>query len=166
MNNESILKGVTNVWQKIVCAKLEFQKWHALDYIKGNYPNCGLKLLKIFQLEKDPKHETFLSWKCLQEVPIRITKIGEPKIVICLEHMQSQCSEYLDFMGPRLQQFVFHNVVATWRDCQYKLCMANQSPDCFVSYVDFSKNYSFMESNEIQTKHWHNIQIIILVHLT
>jgi hypothetical protein len=24
--------------------------------------------------------------------------------MICLEYMQTQCSEYLDFMGPKLQQ--------------------------------------------------------------
>jgi hypothetical protein len=53
-------------------------------------------------------------------------------------------------MGPKLQQIALHNFVATWRYCQYELCIANQSLDCFVSYVDFSENYSFMESNEIQ----------------
>ncbi len=44
--------------------------------------------------------------------------------------------------------------------------MANQSPDCLISCVDFVKNYSFMEHNEIQTQHWHNFQITILVHFT
>jgi hypothetical protein len=86
--------------------------------------------------------------------------------MIHLEHMQSRCSEYLNFMGPKLQQFVLHNIVVTWHSCQYKLCMANQSPDCLVSCVDFADNYSFMEQNEIQTQHWHKFQITILVHLT
>jgi len=44
--------------------------------------------------------------------------------------------------------------------------MANQSLDYLVSYIDFAKNYSFMEQNEIQTQHWHSFQITILVHLT
>ncbi len=86
--------------------------------------------------------------------------------MIHLEHMQNQCSKYVDFMGSKLQQFVLHNFVATWQDCHYRLCMANQSPDYLVSYVDFAKNYSFMQLNEIQTHHWHNFQITILVHLT
>ncbi len=90
LNNESILKGVIDFWQKIVYAKLEFQMWHALDYIKGNYPNYGLKLLKICPLEKDLEQKTFLNWKCFQEVLVRTTKIGEFKTMIRLEHMQSR----------------------------------------------------------------------------
>jgi hypothetical protein len=125
-----------------------------------------MKLLKIFLLEKDLEDETLLNWKCFQEVPIGMTKIGEPKIMIHLEHIQSRCLEYLDFMGPKLQQFVIHNFVVTWQDYQYRLCMKNQSLDCLVSCVDFAENYSFMEHNEIQTQHWHNFQITILVHLT
>jgi len=34
--------------------------------------------------------------------------------MIHLEHMQNQCSKYMDFMGSKLQQFVLHNFVATW----------------------------------------------------
>jgi hypothetical protein len=37
--------------------------------------------------------------------------------MIRLEHIQSQCREYLDFMGPKLQQFVILNFVVTWQDC-------------------------------------------------
>jgi len=79
LSNESVFKGVTNFWQKIVCAKLEFQERHALDYIKGNCPNCGMKLLNFFPLEKDLGHEILLSWKCFEEILARTTKIGEPK---------------------------------------------------------------------------------------
>ncbi len=74
--------------------------------------------------------------------------------MICLEYMQTQCSEYLDFMGPKLQQLSIQ-IVHVKSITRY-----------FVSYVDFFENYSFMESNEIQTQHWHNFQITILVHLT
>jgi hypothetical protein len=79
LSSESILEGVTNFWQKIICAKPEFQKWHALDCIKGKCPNCSMKLLKIFRLEKDPEDETVLNWKCFQEVPTRMTKKVNPK---------------------------------------------------------------------------------------
>ncbi len=44
--------------------------------------------------------------------------------------------------------------------------MANRSPNILVSYIDFAKNYSFMEHNEIKTQHWYNFQITIIVHLT
>jgi hypothetical protein len=44
--------------------------------------------------------------------------------------------------------------------------MANQSSNYLISCIDFVENYSLMEQNEIQTQHWHNFQITILVHLT
>jgi len=63
LSGESILKGVIDFWQKIVYVKLEFQEWHALDYIKGKCSDCGMKLLKILLLEKDLEDETLLNWK-------------------------------------------------------------------------------------------------------
>jgi hypothetical protein len=30
-----IFKGVIDMWQKMVCAKPKFQKWHALQCVKG-----------------------------------------------------------------------------------------------------------------------------------
>jgi hypothetical protein len=89
LSSESILKGVIDFWQKIVCAKPNFQEWHALDCIKGKCQDCNMKLLKIFPLDKDPEDETFLNWKCFQEVLDGKTKTSEPKAMICLEHIQS-----------------------------------------------------------------------------
>jgi hypothetical protein len=88
LSSESILKGVTNFWQKIVYAKPEFQEWHALDCIKGKCLDCCMKLLKICPLEKDPEDETLLNWNCFQEVLIRMTKTSEPKTMIRLKHIQ------------------------------------------------------------------------------
>jgi hypothetical protein len=34
-SNGSIFKGVSNMWQKVVCAKPKFQEWHALQCVKG-----------------------------------------------------------------------------------------------------------------------------------
>jgi hypothetical protein len=35
-----------------------------------------------------------------------------------------------------------------------------------MTMIDFAKNYSFKEQNEIQSQHWYNWQVTILVHLT
>jgi hypothetical protein len=48
-----------------------------------------MKLLKIFPLEKDPKDETFLNWKCFQEALVGMTNTSEPKTMIYLERIQS-----------------------------------------------------------------------------
>ena len=35
-----------------------------------------------------------------------------------------------------------------------------------VSSIDFSENYTFKPQNEIQTQHWDNRQITLLIHVT
>ncbi len=89
LNSKFVLKGVTIFWQKIICEKPKFLKWHALDCIKGKCQNCYLKFLEIYPMEKDRKHEIIFSWKCFQEVLVATTKVGEPKTVVCLEHMRT-----------------------------------------------------------------------------
>jgi hypothetical protein len=39
-------------------------------------------------------------------------------------------------------------------------------PSTLISCVDFSENYTLKVQNEIQSMHWHNNQITILVHIT
>jgi hypothetical protein len=39
-------------------------------------------------------------------------------------------------------------------------------PSTLISYVDFFENYTLKVQNEIQSMHWHNDQITILVHIT
>jgi hypothetical protein len=34
-----------------------------------------------------------------------------------------------------------------------------------VSVVNFAENYTFETQNEVQSMHWHNYQINILVHI-
>ena len=34
-----------------------------------------------------------------------------------------------------------------------------------VSVIDFAENYSFEVQNKVQSMHWHNYQITILVHI-
>ena len=38
--------------------------------------------------------------------------------------------------------------------------------DVVVSIIDFVENYLFKEQNEIQSMHWYNYQVSILVHIT
>jgi hypothetical protein len=127
-------QGVIDFWQKIVCAKPEFQEWHALDCIKGNCPNCGLKLLKISHWRRiqSMKH----SWieNAFRKYLVEPQKQENPKQWF-VWNMCSQCSKYLDFMGSKLQQFVLHNFVATWEDYDYRLCMAITQLSCFLCWL-------------------------------
>ena len=53
-----------------------------------------------------------------------------------------------------------------WQANQFKTCIFDFSNDVVVSLVDFAKNYTFKEQNEIQSMHWWLVQVIIFVHIT
>jgi hypothetical protein len=72
----------------------------------------------------------------------------------------------LDYLKPKLQAFVLHNYVASWQDLQFRELFSSVPPGTLVSCVDFSENYTLKVQNEIQSMHWHNDQVTILVHIT
>ena len=47
-----------------------------------------------------------------------------------------------------------------------KECILQFLEDVVVSVVDFAKNYTFKEQNEVQTMHWYSDQVTIFVHIT
>ena len=51
------------------------------------------------------------------------------------------------------------------QDKQFKLVLQSLPSDCVLSIVHFAEHYAFQEQSEIQEMHWHNFQIIILVHI-
>jgi hypothetical protein len=56
-------------------------------------------------------------------------------------------SMFLDYLRPKLQQFIKHNFVMRWQDTQCRLAMVNLPCDCILSHIDFVENYSFQIHN-------------------
>ena len=48
---------------------------------------------------------------------------------------------------------------------QFKICLSVFLDDTIILVVDFAKNYSFKDQNEIQSMHWHNDRCTILIHI-
>jgi hypothetical protein len=160
------MKGVTELWQSVVCSLKDDAIWHDLKCIKGECTRCGWKLLKICPNETDPLNASLVSWRRFENVSVGNTRVGEPKTVIRLMHKETSPSTLLEYMQPLLEKYLLHNFIARWQHQMYKNCLARQRPETLISVIDFAENYSFQEQNEIQTMHWYNFQITILVHIT
>jgi hypothetical protein len=94
------------------------------------------------------------------------TEEGNPCKAATLEYRETKPSELFEYLKPKLQAFVLYNYIASWQDFEFKELFSSIPPDTLISCVDFSENYMLKIQNEIQSMHWHNEQISILVHIT
>jgi hypothetical protein len=83
-----------------------------------------------------------------------------------LEYKRTSARVFLQFVASKIPQFIIHQHTARWQDVQYKACLANLQPGEVMSLIDFAENYSFKGQDEIQSQHWYNFQLTILVHIT
>ncbi len=72
----------------------------------------------------------------------------------------------IEYLEPKLKEFVIHNFVAKWQEKEFKAYVPNLPPNTIVSCIDFFENYAFKIQNKIQDMHWFLFQITILVHIT
>jgi hypothetical protein len=85
-----------------------------------------------------------------------------------LETKLTSPREFLAYVTPKFTKFVLHNHVAKWQDIAYKVSIEKLKVGEILSLIDFVKNYSFKEQNEVKKQHWYNFQmtILYLVHIT
>lgn len=69
---------------------------------------------------------------------------GDPRIGLKKHsrNLQLLCS-YIDYLWPKLQQFIKHNFVARWQDIQSKSVMANLPSNCILSHIYFVEKIYF-----------------------
>lgn len=75
----------------------------------------------------------------------------------------------LDFQAQVLKvmkNFIVHNFRARWQSEQFRECLKTFPRGTIVSSIDFSENYTFLVQNEIQSQHWDNKQVTLLIHVT
>jgi hypothetical protein len=74
-------------------------------------------------------------------------------------------AEFISYFKPNLKKFIKHNYVAALQDMQYRLAMDTLPEGSILSHIDFAKNYSFQVQNKIQSMHWQNSQVTIMVNI-
>ncbi len=75
-------------------------------------------------------------------------------------------SELMQYLKPKLQFFASAILWQAGKIRCSNLVFKNCTDDTIVLVIDFAKNYSFEIQNEMQSMHWHNYQVTILVHIT
>jgi hypothetical protein len=115
--------------------------------------------------EVDPNNDIIVSWRRFEKVRAGFTKKGEPKFAIRLEYRETSSRQFLAYAVPKVREFILHNWVYNWQERQYKNSLNSLKEGEILSLIDFAENYSFKGQNEIQSEHWFNWQLTILVHI-
>jgi hypothetical protein len=159
-------KRATQFWEKSLCPRLEGSSWHDLKCLKGLCKNCGFQMIPLCIRELDPGNQATMTWRRFEKVLAGKTRIGERKHVLRLEHKTSNPRMFLAWAAPKIRHFVYHQHQAKWQEAAYKNSLNLLQPGEVLSLIDFAENYSFKGQDEVQSQHWFNFQLTILVHIT
>jgi hypothetical protein len=141
-------------------------EWHKLACLKRKCNHCGFHKLPICDQELDPNNTSTMAWRRFEQVAAGKTKLGDPKTIIRLEYKETNPRAFLAFAKPKIEAFVMHQFVAKWQDSAFKDCLETLREGEVMSLIDFAENYSFKGQDEVQSQHWYNFQLTILVHIT
>ncbi len=72
-----IPKTLTSLWSSILCSKRKTIKFHKRECIMGNYPRCGIHLLKVC-LEKFVNHKK-TQWRNIGHEVVGTTTMVEKR---------------------------------------------------------------------------------------
>jgi hypothetical protein len=89
-------------------------------------------------------NSTLLKWKCFEYETAGVADDGQPRRRIQQVFKETTATIFLDYMKPKLQNYVKYNFVAKWQDEQCRQMMKNLPTDVIISHIDFAENYSFM----------------------
>jgi HD-GYP domain-containing protein (c-di-GMP phosphodiesterase class II) len=121
--------------------------------------------LVVCPIEEDGSSSALISWKH-SSVETIVTKKGEERKKLKLIYKSTKNNELIEYLKPKLQYFVSHNFIARWQDQQFRNYLENFPNNIIILVINFAKTYNFEIMNEVQSMHWHNYQITILVHVT
>jgi hypothetical protein len=141
-----------------------FSSFHKRDCLLGNFPICGVKTLKIYPF--DLNSERLVTWRKISYVVVGKSADGHDKKISKVEYCETQPSQLIGYLKPRLQEFVLQNFTSKWQEKEFKSYVPNLTLNTIFSCIDFFENYAFKVQNEIQDMHWYSFHITNLVHIT
>ncbi len=90
--------GATMLWEDYLCPKPEFQKWHKLKCLMGDYHQCGTNALPICPKESLHSNEWLVSWRCFKQEIIGLGKDGNPKKRVKKCFMETSTFTFLNYL--------------------------------------------------------------------
>ena len=130
----------------------------------GSCQVCGIHKLKFYPSKLST--DTLIKWRRLVYVEVEKTRAGLVKTVLQLQYMETPPRVLIDYLKPRLVEYIVHNFISKWQEKEFKRTLSRLMPDTILYCIDFNQNYSMKVHDEVQLMHWHSQQITILVHIT
>ena len=158
--------SVTTLVESMLCPKPINATFNLKACLIGQCKECGLHKLELCPKEVQTNAVQVIV-KMFEEV--RYANNDEEagtKTHKDVVTKQMGCKDFISFLKGHLKTFIHHNYTARWQAQQFKDCIAKFPTDVVVSVIDFAENYTFKEQNEIQSMHWFNFQVTILVQIT
>jgi len=159
-----VFDGLHNFLKSIQCERGIGDKYNALTCIEGTCEQCGhLSLLPTCNTSSHM--DKIVQWRRFTDVnTLRPDGAMSRRPTLTIE---STPFRYLDsYMRSSLLKYVGHTFRQTWLARQFKGCKEDFPIGTIVSVIDFAENYSFQPQDEIQSMHWFNVQVTLLVHIT
>ena len=86
--------------------------------------------------------EKLIKWKRTGYETIGVGEDGKRKKAIKIQYCETKPSELIDYLKPKLREFIVHNFLASWQDVQFKELFTSIPYGTLISCIDFSQNYS------------------------
>jgi hypothetical protein len=127
---------------------------------------CGVDKFPFCPIEINGSIEALIEWRrfAMETTKSRVGKTLKKFTWVIYKITTND--GFVQYLRPKLQNFVRHNFVSRWQDMQFKSSIKSFPSQIMVFVVDFVESYTFETQNEGQSMHWHNYQINILVHIT
>lgn len=162
--HNEVYERLTHLWSSVPCQKGDFDVWYKRECLLGDCSRCGVQNLRICPCECTS--EKLVKWKRTGYEVIGVGEDGKPKKAIKMIYCETKPFDLIQYLKPKLSQFILHNFIASWQDFEFKQLFTSIPGDSIISCMDFSENYSMKIQNEIQSMHWRTEQVSILVHIT
>jgi len=81
--------------------------WYKWDCLLGDCLNCGIQNLRICPCEVSS--DKLVNWKCTGYENISVGEDGKPKKAIKITYCETKPSKLIDYIKPKLSQFIVHN---------------------------------------------------------
>jgi hypothetical protein len=94
-----------------------------------------------------------------------VTKKSEEEKKLKLVNKSTSFSDLIEHLSPTFNIFFATTLWLSGKISSEKKVFENFLVNIVDLVVDFDENYNFETNNEMQSMHWHNYQITILVHI-
>jgi hypothetical protein len=102
---KTLYKGITSLWECVVCPKVEFDEWHRKKCLYGDCAACGVEKLSLCSKELSGIDDRLVKWRCysLEETRSRNRKALKK---LTLVYKKTSSYEFIEYLKPKLQHFV------------------------------------------------------------